>query len=282
MPPISYHNFDTANVVLKDPEKMRSGNGYMIPVTSAGGGALEIQGCPCRLPWDCGEVQEGYGGQGAPQAKLALQLDPEHGGDEFQRVIETLESICMDKILSSPELNSGRKKLNRDVLAVQFTSSIKQTDDKYLPFLSTKQPFEQSETHGGLGKVTTSVFSPDKQLLPPEKTLCKGAMVVPIVTAAYCWAISGRFGLTLRVNRVLLVRPAQRESNFDFCITGDLENRFEPYSASDAVGTALSTDSGSGGLYPTISSTGANGQSAEFVSYDDRDETGEVGGIPVA
>lgn len=289
MAPISYKQFQTTDVHLKDPEKMRSGNGYMIPVTAAGGGALEIQGCPCRLPWDCGEVQEGYGGQGAPQAKLALQLDPEEGGDAFQRVIESLESMCMDKILKSPELNSGRKKLNRDVLAVQFSSSIKQTDEKYLPFLSCKQPFDQAEASSqyGLGKVTTSVFSPDKQTLPPERTLCKGAVVVPIVTAAYCWSISGRFGLTLRVNRVLLVRPAQRESNFDFNITDDLEGRFEPYNASEAAAGA-----GGGGDPPsfsTMSSSGQNGQSAEFVAYEDGGGGGggggvgmdDVGGIPV-
>lgn len=286
MAPISYKQFKASDVHLKDPEKMKSGNGYMIPVTAAGGGPLEIQGCPCRLPWDCGEVQEGYGGQGAPQAKLALQLDPEEGGDTFQRVIESLESMCMDKILKSPELNSGRKKMNKDVIAVQFTSSIKQNDEKYLPFLSCKQPFDQNEacSQYGLGKVTTSVFSPDRQTLPPERTLCKGAVVVPIVTAAYCWSISGRFGLTLRVNRVLLVRPAQRESNFDFDISDDLEGRFEPYNASDA---AAGAEMGGNACFATASSSGFNGQSAEFVPYEAGGGGGggegdhDVGGIPV-
>lgn len=282
---ITYDSIDMSKIVVGEPEKMKSGSGFMLPI-QYNGGPLEIQGSPCRLPWSCGQVQEGYGGTGAPQAKLALQLDPELSGNVFQHVVEQVELMAQQKILSCPELcGSGRKKVTADQLAFQFTSAVKQSDPKYHPFLSVKMPFQADDSNavnakgggyggGGLGTVTTAVFTKSKKTLPAAQTLLKGAIVVPIVTVSYVWCISGRFGITFRSNRVLLHTPASTDSAFDFDISSDLENQLCSDDVVDSNPPPHSAE-GDSTIATGFVGGGSGGKSAEFVSYDD------VGGIPV-
>lgn len=275
---IQYTDFDVnEHIVFKEPEKMKSGSGYLIAMSGRESNMVEFQGPPCRLPWGV-EVKEGFNGQGPPNCKISLQLDSESGGDEFQRLIEDIESRCQQVILNSPELvGSGKKKITQNVLSVNFTSNIKQSDEKYLPFLSAKAPFELHSEYPerlDLATIKMGIFSPNQTKLSPD-VLQKGAVVVPIISLQYCWAISGRFGLTLRCSRVLLVRKASAESNFDFLMTPEVENLASSYEENDDDDNNNNNNNGNddGNSNPDY-----NG---DAIMFNNNDHETEIEGIPV-
>ena len=282
---VTHDKININDVLVGDPEKMKSGSGWMLPIQhriNNNNTTLEIQGPPCRLPWSCGDVQEGYGGTGAPQSKIALQLDPEHGGDKFQEILNQIEDLAKAKILSnSSQLFGSRKKITSEQIAFQFCSGVKQSDPKYLPFLSAKMPFDDA-TGGGLGKVTTAVFTKSRKLVSPHEFLTKGAIVVPVVIPSYVWCISGRYGIAYRVNRVLLHTLAAPESQFDFAISDDLERQLCSDDVIDSAAdpAALEGQASSDGVAPMM--VEGSGIAPGFVPYnDDNDDNVDVGGIPV-
>ena len=162
----------------------------------------------------------------------------------FQKKVEDLDNIILEKVLNDPELltllkipkNKDKEKTRVGLRFLQVPTLKHPKDDTkdYPPTLSVKIPVNFTS-----GKFTTEFYSKTKEKMDVNhdnvETLCpKKSEVKCLLRIASIWFVGGKFGCALRAEQVV-VYPSQSLSGFAFVDDSDDEEEVDVKPTSGAV-----------------------------------------------
>ena len=161
--------------------------------------ALKLKGL--RAPFGLGLFKNA---DGTFNYSLNLSVETE---SELHKVLKDVEKRVVEEVGKNAELLGKKKKLSAEVLASLFTPVLKESAG-YEPTLKLKLPRDKESD-----KYEFGLFGRGGERLCAEEVLKKGrdgqgARFSACITCTGVWFNGGKFGVTWRVDQLLLAAPA--------------------------------------------------------------------------
>jgi hypothetical protein len=195
-------DFDVNTITFSAVRKNDKG-GRAVYLNGAGNTKLLFQLPQMRAPFGLSEFTDKLSGK--TSYSLNVSLDDE----QTRNVFQALDEKVLDFVASNSEACLG-KKYSKDIMReALFKSAIKPGKDNYAPTLQLKV------LTGRDGKgFAVEAYNAAKQRVDLS-TLEKGQGVVTIVEVNQIWFVDNKFGLSIRLQQVLLA-PLNKLKGFSF------------------------------------------------------------------
>jgi hypothetical protein len=139
---------------------------------------------------------------------------------EFHAVLKAIDEWALDTVTKNAWEWLRIKNANRDALAMNYTPLIKVALDKV-----TGEPSGKPDTikfklgKNEKGEFMTSFFNKDKERVPScqvEEFFTIGSHVRALIQCSGFWIVNGKFGLTFRLNQIVVEPPVRIGKSYAF------------------------------------------------------------------